>query len=95
MEKFLNVDDLLISLNGIVSVEQTAATTTAITYADGLIATLTHASETAPAAFNDIVDVIAKALSDDWTKPVYDVIAADSVPAISAVAYTHVAVPTV
>lgn len=94
MIKFLNVDGLLISLNGIVGVEQTAATTTAITYADGLIATFTHASETAPAAYNDFVTVIAKALSKDWQKPVYDVVAADSIPTISAVAYTHVVVPT-
>ena len=95
MEKFINVNDLLISLNGIVGIEQTAATTTAITYGDGLIATLTHASETAPAASDDIISVIEKALSKSWTTPVYAVETADSIPAISGVAYTHVAVPTV
>lgn len=94
MVKFIKVNDLLISLNGIVGVEQTAATTTAITYADGLIATLTHASETAPAAYDDLVAVINKALATEWTKPVYEVIAADSIPAISAIAFTHVVIPT-
>ena len=94
MVKFLNVDDLLISLNGIVLVEQTGATTTAITYADGLILTLTHASEAAPAASDDIVAVISKALAYGWQEPVYDVVAGDSIPAISAVAATHVVVPT-
>lgn len=94
MQKFLNVDGFLIAINGIVSVAQTAATTTAITYADGLIITLTHASEAAPAAFNDIVAVIGKALAKEWTKPVYAVSSVDSIPAISAIAATHVVVPT-
>jgi len=94
MNKFLSVNSLLISCNGIVLVVQTAENTTAITYANGLVLTLIHASETAPAAFTDIAAVIDKALATDWSKPVYDVVASDSVPAISAVVTTHVIVPT-
>lgn len=93
MIKFLNVDDLLISLNGIVLVEQTSATATVITYADGLLLTLTHASTTAPAFSDALVAVIARALSTDWQKPVYNVGSADGLAAISGAAATHVVVP--
>jgi hypothetical protein len=94
MIKFLNVDSFLIALNGIVGIDQTANTTTVITYGDGLKATVTHATGTNPAFYNMLIPVVKKALSSDWTKPVYPVTSQEITAAISGIVYTHTVVPT-
>jgi hypothetical protein len=82
MEKFLKFPISgstyqLVSITGVIIVEQTAATTTTIQYAAGNsagdILTITHAS-VANDDFRDFVqNQIEAALSTAWTKPVYTV----------------------
>ena len=96
MEKFISKDSFLISLSGIVGIDQTADTTTLITYADGLIATVTHGtSGTNPAFFNELVIAIEKALQTPWTEPIYEPTALEVVGVISGIVYTHTVVPVV
>jgi hypothetical protein len=67
----------LVSITGVVVVEQTAATTTTIAYkagnSAGDILTITHAS-VANDDFRDFVqNQIEAALTTSWTRPVYTV----------------------
>lgn len=94
MVKFLKINNFLIAVNGIVGVDQTGATTTVITYYDGLIATLTHGSLADPGFQTALNTVIERAMQTPWDKPVYTTDSNDLSVNVTGIAYTHVVVPT-
>ena len=83
-----------INARNIVTVEQTANTTTAITYKEGVILTLTHADDGGTFAIRDEIYAAMKAaLKQNWRQ--VNITTMTPSYAVSAVAATHVVVPVV